>query len=444
MKFSIAELGRLLSDYPGIKHYRVAYSGGLDSTVLLTAMARLRDTGANWSLSAVHVHHGLQPEADAWPGHCTRLCSELDTPLEMLAVDASPGQGESPEAAARNARYQALATLMNEDEALLTGHHLDDQAETLLLQLMRGSGLPGLAAMPAESPFSSGLLIRPLLGFSRDELKQYAVDKKLEWVEDSSNEDVRFDRNFIRQRILPELRSRWPSVVQTVSRSAGHMAEAASLLDELAESDLQCILDRQGCFIDINGLRRLSEARQRNLMRHWLRITGLSVPSQKQLHHILHDVLNSRPDATPCVRWSGVEIRRYRDRLYAIPSPLQHHASSQIPWDLSGPLSIRGVGFIRPSLVEGQGLPVSLQGMPGLEIRFRQGGESIQPVRRKHKHDLKKLFQEAGIPCWVRDRTPMLYQYEKVVAVAGLCVCEPFQVGKGEQGLMLEWEQAFN
>lgn len=444
MKFSSVELGKLLSGYPQITHYRIAYSGGLDSTVLLYAMARLRDTGAGWSISAVHVHHGLQPEADAWPGHCERLCSDLGISLEVLSVNASPGQGESPEAAARDARYKALATLVGEGQALLTGHHLDDQAETLLLQLMRGGGLPGLAAMPAELPFSDGLLIRPLLGFSRDELAQYALDNKIAWVEDSSNGNVRFDRNFVRHQILPELRSRWPSVVQTVSRSAGHMAEAASLLDELAGSDLESILDRNGCFIDINGLRRLTEARQRNLLRYWLRMNGLAVPSQMQMQHILSDVLNSRPAATPCVNWSGVEIRRYRDRLYALPSPAQHNVTRHIPWDLSGPLSIPGVGSIRPSLVQGQGLLASLKGMEDLEIRFRRGGESIRPARRGHHHDLKKLFQEAGIPSWIRDRTPILYQHEKVVAVAGLCVCEPFQVGRDEQGLMLEWEPVFN
>lgn len=420
----------------------LAYSGGLDSTVLFHALVQLQST-QNISFSAVHIHHGLSSQADAWADQCRLQCEQHYIPFQQFNVDASPVKGESPEATARQLRYEALAGIMQSGDVLLTAHHQDDQAETLLLQLMRGSGAPGLSAMPFESGFAGGKLQRPLLGFCRAELEDYARRHQIHWVEDESNQDTRFDRNFMRHDILPALFSRWPGVVKNLNRTAGHMADAAALLDELAEQDLEQCLQSDKNTLNIDVLQGLHEPRQRNVLRFWLRSLGLNTPSHSQLQHVLSDVLASPSDALACVSWQGVEIRKYRGQLFSLPTLAEHDIQRSVSWDLSAELTIQGVGRLQVKQVQGKGLVLSLQHQK-LNIGFRQGGEKIRPANRGHSHDLKKLFQEAGVPPWERDRTPILYQDNEVLAVAGLCICEPYQAGKGQPGLILEWNPEFS
>jgi tRNA(Ile)-lysidine synthase len=411
--------------------------------VLLYAMAGLRDKGVDWSLSAVHVHHGLNAAADDWAQFCQDLCRRMQIPVELIHVDASPVRGESPEATARKLRYQAIAEIIREGDALLTAHHQDDQAETLLLQLMRGSGVPGLAAMPSQVSFSKGILLRPLLDFRRHDLREYALQQQLDWVEDSSNEDIRFDRNFMRHEILPELTGRWPGLVAKLCRTSMHMSEAMSLLDERAAEDLQQVVTAERSIININALGALSKARQHNLLRYWLRDLGLPVPSQAQMQHVISDVIHAAPGSDPCVKWPGVELRAYRRQLYALSAMSPFMPDRRLAWDMQSVLQIDGVGTLEASMVQGQGLTTALLGQKDICIGFRQGGERIRPARRGHEHELKKLFQEAAVPPWQRERTPILYQGDQVVAVAGLCESESFQAGEGQQGLLLHWHKHF-
>jgi len=424
------------------KHYWLAFSGGLDSTVLLHALTKLQ-LSQKISFSAVHVHHGLSDKADAWASQCHQLCLQYNIPFQRFNVDASPVTGESPEATARQLRYESLATVMQPGDVLLTAHHQDDQAETLLLQLMRGSGAPGLSAMPFENDFATGKLLRPLLEFSRSELEDYAHNHQLNWVEDESNQDTSFDRNFMRHDILPLLLSRWPGVVNNLNRTAGHMADAALLLDELAMQDLAQCKQTEKRSLNIDVLKNLHEPRQRNVLRFWLRSLGLNIPSHLQLQHVLNDVLASRSDAIACVSWPGVEVRKYRGQLFALSALSEHDVRRNVSWDLTNELQIDGVGTLQVKQATGTGLAISLQHQK-LNITFRQGGEKIKPANRGHHHDLKKLFQEAGVPPWERDRTPILYQGDEILAVAGLCVCETYQAEKDQPGLILEWNSDFS
>jgi len=426
-----------LSRFSEIKHYYIAFSGGLDSCVLLHCMARLREQSFVTSITALHVHHGLSDDANDWDRHCQSLCEQLDIPYRLLKVNALAKNGEGPEAAARNARYLALADFIQANDALLTAHHQNDQAETLLLQLMRGSGVSGLAAMPESCCFSKGLMIRPLLGVTREQLSTYATQHNLDWVEDTSNLDTRFDRNYLRHEIVPRLQARWPGTLKNVARSARHMADADALIDELATIDLkQC---EQAFQLSIPALKQLSEARQRNVLRFWLKRQSLSVPTDSQMKHILNDVMNAREDANPCVKWAEVEIRRHRNKLYAMKTLPCHDNSQQLAWDLSASLLITGSGLLSVRSYNDKGLDASLFNTEDLSVRFRQGGERLIPAGRHHHHELKALLQEANVPLWLRDRIPLLYLHDNLIAVANVCVCEGWQAKAGEPGLSLEW-----
>ena len=443
MPLTLAALSQFLNTRPGVKHYRVAFSGGMDSMVLLHSMSSLRAQGAEWLLTAVHVHHGLHVEADQWQQFCEHTCRSLDVPCHVMQVDASPVTGESPEATARHLRYQAMSDVMQDDEVLLTAHHQDDQAETLLLQLFRGSGVPGLAAMPAQISFSNGLLVRPFLDYSRQQLLDYATHNQLEWVDDSSNRDHRYDRNYLRHDILPLLSQRWPGLAKTLSRSAVHMADADYCLDELAKLDLLSVTTEQKGTLNIDGLLALDERRLHNLLRVWLRDLGLAVPSQRQMQHIVNDVIQAGAEANPCVRWPGVEVRRYRQQLYAFAGMAGDLVSQRLDWNPVNSLLIAGVGRLRLSTTDGGGLSPTLLQSDDLHIGFRQGGERVRPAHRGHQHELKKLFQEAGVPPWERDRTPILYQGDEIVSIAGLCDSDAYIASQDQQGLSLEWDKCF-
>ena len=448
MSFSPEKLLVLLSEYKqslgGVRRFWVAYSGGLDSHALLHALAKADSelTGLipGVKISALHIHHGLNKAADQWQTHCVSVCQSLSIPLETVNVDASPAPGESPEAAARNARYQAFDQFIQAGDCLLTAHHQDDQAETVLLQLLRGSGPRGLAAMPACTEFGEGWHARPLLDFSRSELQDYAQQKGLEWVEDSSNVDTRFDRNFIRHEILPALKNRWPAAASTISRVAGHSAEASKILDEVAGMDLQEVRLQQVGQLSVSGLKRLTNIRMRNCLRVWLHELNLPMPTAAQLGHVICDVLDAAQDATPLVHWQGAEIRRYRDVLFAMKPVTVHDEAQVIDWDCRQPLSIPGFsGRLQAQPVMGKGLQADRCLQEGVQVQFRRGGEVCQPVGRSHTHAVKKMMQEYGVPPWERDRIPMFYLKGHLAAVGKMWVCEGFQALEGEKGLEMNW-----
>jgi tRNA(Ile)-lysidine synthase len=436
----IARLASTLERLPRPRAFQVAYSGGLDSTVLLHAMAGLRE-GLGARLHAVHVDHGLSPAAAEWGEHCRAQCERLSIELAVLRVDARPVDGEGVEAAARRARYRALTGVVGPGDCLLTAHHQDDQAETLLLQLLRGGGPRGLAAMPLASRFSAGWHVRPLLDCARAELRRYALDSGLAWVEDASNADTGLRRNFVRHDVLPRLARHWPAAARTLARSAARCAEAAALLREVAEQDLSALAGPSPDELPVAGLLALSPVRRANLLRHWIERLGLPLPRSADLARIEREAMAARPDGTPSVAWPGAEVRRFRGVLHAM-KPLPPLPSGRvIAWDLGRPARLPAGGVLEALPGEGAGLSRTRAFGRDATIRFRQGGERCRPAGRGHRHALKKLLQEAAVPPWLRDRIPLLYLDDELVAVPGVCVCEGYQAEEGEPALRLEWRR---
>lgn len=427
--------------FSNIKRVIVAYSGGLDSHVLLHVLASLPLEQRGYALVALHVNHGLSTHSDQWSAHCATQCEAMGVSFKAVHVDASVCAGESPEAKAREARYQAFREFMEEGDCLLTAHHQDDQAETLLIQLLRGAGPRGLAAMPAYTDFATGWHARPLLGASRDELHDYAQREKLSWIDDESNSDTRFDRNFLRHEILPKLKSRFPGMASTLSRSANLCAEAAELLVNAAADDLsQVQLDEQS--LSVSGLLAMGEVRARNLLHQWCRKRDLPTPSAAQLQCVWDEVIGAGEDSEPVVSWAGGEVRRYRDALFLAAPLAAHDATLRLPWGVQSTLAIPALGELRAEQMPGQGVALSALEGKSLQIHFRQGGEKLRPAGREGHHALKKLFQEAGIPPWLRDRIPLLYADDQLLAVAGYWVAHEAATQADELGVRLAWEQS--
>jgi tRNA(Ile)-lysidine synthase len=406
-----------LNRMPGVGRFHVGLSGGLDSSVLLHILHQARPAT---ELRAIHVNHGLRPEAGQWARNCIDLCGRYGIEIEVLNVDAHPARGESPEAAAREARYGAIERLLAPGDCLLTAHHRDDQAETLLLQLLRGGGPAGLAAMPELAPFGPGWHLRPLLVFDRNILHQYATAAGLEWIEDDSNSELRYDRNFLRREIMPLLRGRWPALTQTLARAALHQAEAAELLEALAGLDFPQVHDPLRGTLAVSRLKLLSPARLHNVLRHWCRLHAALPPSAAVLQQIV-GAIGAADDRTPQVAWGSYEIRRHGNDLYLldrITAPL----ADEYVWHLrNGGFSIPELKlklYLPDLLAAGLKLPEATE---TLHIRFRDCGERITLQGRDHTHSLKKILQERTVPPWMRSRLPLLYdEAGRLLAVLGL------------------------
>jgi len=357
-----------------------------------------------------------------------------------LAVAAGPARGESPEAAARVARYRVLADELGSGEWLLTAHHRDDQAETLLLQLLRGSGVAGLAAMPARASFAAGMLVRPLLDIDRTALAAYAQHHALSWCEDPGNAAVELDRNFLRHEILPRLATRWPAVATCLGRSAAHCAEANDLLDTLAATDLAAlVVPQRPAELPVDSLHGLPAPRLRLLLRHWLATLGLPRPGHRVLARIEHEGLGAAVDRNPLVTWPGGEVRRYRNTLYA-RAPIAPSNPTPLAWNPAEALHLPW-GCLQAEKVTGSGLAQARLHGQRLTVRHRVGGERLRlPGRRTRP--LKKLLQEAGVPPWCRGRLPLVYVGEELAAVADLWVADGFEAADGALGWRLEWRDS--
>ena len=442
--FSQERLARILFQRLGLvpgAPLKIAYSGGLDSQVLLHALAGLRATH-DFILSAIHIDHGLFPQSDAWARHCAQVCAQWQVPLVVESVQVGRETGEGMEAAARRARYQALARHIGKDEVLLTAQHQDDQAETVLLQWLRGAGVPGLAGMGWESPFSSGKHVRPLLGFRRRELLTYAQAHGLAWIEDPSNKDLRYRRNLLRHQIFPLLEQHWPQASAMLARSADHMADCLTLLDECALADMASCRwqEEASAILSVSRLLRLSPARQRNVLRYWLRSLGFLAPSTLHVEEIVNALV--RPTRTGHARytWPGAEIRRYRDQLHAMAPLVSTMPDLDMHWDLAHPLSIPALGGRLVAIpMTGQGISQPRLSATGVQVRMRRGGEVCRLPGRQHHHKLKKLLQDHGITPWQRERLPLVFAGDDLVAVPGLWVCAPYAAAPEEPGWLLQW-----
>jgi tRNA(Ile)-lysidine synthase len=435
MTFSPELILAQLKTLPLPQRYCVAFSGGCDSHVLLWILSAIRQELACSNLHAIHINHGLHSQANEWETHCIDVCKSLDVTVETCRVKIDIPKGHSLEAQARDARYDAFKRLMRPGDMLLLAHHQDDQAETLMLQLIRGAGVHGLAAMPVLTDFANGWLARPMLNVPRKQIISFAQQQTLSWVEDPSNRDMAFDRNYLRHTVMPMLAERWPAASTTLARAAQHQAEAASLLNSLAHDDLQSVSLPEPGQLDMPGLLELPRARQANVLRYWIRdICGYPLPNTGQLDRILSDVLYAGQDKLPIVNWQDVEIRRYRDRLYLGKSLAVHDVDWQASWTADSQLSLPVGGKLITHEREGRGIHKDCLAS-GITVRFRRGGETCRPAGRGHHHELRKLFQEWGVPPWQRDRIPLIYAGDELAQVVGYTSCAPFAVKPDETGV---------
>ncbi|MCF7982549.1 MAG: tRNA lysidine(34) synthetase TilS [Pseudomonadales bacterium] len=434
MKFTETQLLKALNctqiSADQTRRFIVAYSGGLDSHVLLAAMSALRGQLGGIAVSALHIHHGVNPAADEWVAHCIQVCRSLAIPRVIKKIQADQTKA-SLENTLREARYQAFSESLSEHDVLLLAHHADDQAETILLRLLRGAGAQGISGMPQQRALGKGHLLRPLLGYTKQQLERYAVAKQLSWIEDDSNADVQFDRNFLRQRVMPLIAERWPSFGHSLTRHARINRQLQRSMDFFLARELQQLMTEKGV-LKIPPLLEYSQEVQLNLLRAWIASLTLPAPSYKQLWQILSDVMLAREDAQPQVNWPGAIVRRYQDGLHASSPPPEFDAKRVYEWHPETTLNISGVGELKLEKMVGAGL---LKMSPNsYSVRFRQGGERCQPAGRQGSHPLKKLLQEYHVPPWLRDRTPLIYCGEQLAAVGDIWVCEGFATSDDEQG----------
>jgi len=390
----------------------VGFSGGLDSSVLLH---RLRHDPAlrARALAAVHVHHGLHPDADHWQRHCQQVCAEWQVPLQCIQVEVEQNRGDGLEAAAREARYAAFAKALPANGILALAQHQDDQAETVLLRALRGSGVDGLAAMRPWRAFAGGWLWRPLLNLPRARLLVYARAHGLDWMEDPSNAHTHFDRNYLRHEVMPKLAARWPHAAARLAHVATLQAEAQALLDVETDALLSACLSDSSDTLHVACLHQHPPARRARLLRAWVTRIGLPPLPGHALTRIETDLLGAAPGTHAQFRWRHAAITRWRGLVHAgvIEPPLP--AGFSHPWCPHTPLSLPGGGQLR--LISPQPVPADLIWI----VHARCGGERIVLPGRGHSHRLKHVLQQRAIAPWIRHRLPLLSTPEGTLLAAG-------------------------
>lgn len=486
-----------LKQLTDIDRYLIAYSGGIDSHVLLHLCAQLKNSpnGFDQTFSAVYIDHGLSYQAKKWGKHCQYICFELDIPLTIIEVDARPKKRQSPEASARIARYRAFSQLLVENECLLTAQHLDDQAETLLLQLLRGSGAKGLSSMPGIKRFADGFLCRPMLNYKKKDILSYAEQHQLQWVDDESNQQQRYDRNYLRHSVLPLLEKRWPSVQKNFSKSAELLGEAQFLMDEMAESDIQSLyfinaagaIEQDKLLLEpvlsllqksrnntlFHGSSSNEQSRRQirlnNVLRYWINLNHLPLPSKKILEQIVISVIEAGEDTTPLVYWKRdsvhCEIRKYRDKIYLrdvsnsrhklkqTHNAQQHYLLSKKLLSKNKALEIirntdnnfsRCIIKLLPAQASGKSTGFNAQDLFSKEliVSFRKGGERFRKTPDTHSQQLKHWFQEQGIPPWEREQIPLIYWGEELIQVGNDIVNESLISNDKDNSLIICWISA--
>jgi tRNA(Ile)-lysidine synthase len=442
MTFSSTELlPHIPQSYTGI--WWVALSGGLDSCVLLHSLVELK---LPVKIRALHINHQISPNANGWQEHCADICAQLNVSFTAVKVDVK-NTGRGIEDAAREARYAVFERHVSAGDYLFTAHHSDDQSETMLLRLMRGAGPRGLAAMAQARRLGQGILHRPLLNFSRAELEVYAHEQALTWVNDESNANDHYDRNYLRNQVMPLLRGRWPSFANKWQQTAELCAANEALIEELARQDLILagIKDELvGTSVNLTYIESLSLIRRHNMIRTWLREQGLTAPELQHLQQIEQQIIGGRQDAETQVSWGDVSLRVYRQRVYALPLADLPQVPQAVPEfsasvDLSAGIKFSVELFKSAANTLIKAGTLLKADLPDLHLRFRQGGERCKPVGRAHSQTLKHFLQDYGVAPWLRESLPLVYSGDNLVAVANLWVCEGYQAEAS--GYCLKYER---
>ncbi len=440
----LAHISEKLAGLSELPHrWVVAYSGGVDSCVLLHSLHAFNQALTTpLPIVALHINHQISGNADAWQAHGQVVAQSLEVDYIAQKVTLNDG-GQGVEAAAREARYQVFDEFLLLGDVLLMGHHQQDQAETVLLRLFRGAGVRGLKAMPESRILGQGHLLRPLLDRTKQELVAYAKEHRLAWVEDESNQDCHYDRNFLRQQVMPNLRTRWPALDKQLVKTAQRMEEADGLLQELAAQDLSGVdhhKARMGFSIDMAALRQLSLSRRNNVIRYWCCLHDYALPELDHLVQIEAQFLaRSFPVSSACVSWSDIECRYYLGRLYLMKAqPAFYSRQQTLDWDATADLNLENAGQLRLSVNDTQGEDLVLP-LQAYQVRWRQGGERCTPIGRGHSQTVKKLLQEYQLETWLRDRIPLIYHGDDLVAVGDLWVNQGYEVTPQSTAVSLRW-----
>lgn len=421
---------QLQNDLPNQSHFLIGFSGGLDSTALLLLFSKLRKTQPQLHLRAIHIHHGLSSHADDWVAHCQALCDRLAIPLiiEKVKVDKSKGI----EAGAREARYLAIQQHILANEMLVTAHHQQDQTETFFLALKRGSGLQGLGAMPVVTNLFKLPIYRPLLKFSRNQLLQYVQQQDIDWIEDESNQDNHYERNFLRNQILPTLRQRWAHFDHSVQRSAQHCAEQQQLIHELLAPLFQQHLDSKTGNFHLQDFQQHSFLKQKALLRLWFNFHQLEMPSTTQLTQLIQDVIFAKPDSQPQFQLSEKVLRRYQKQLYLTPHfadlkelkiNLSIGETIQLPDNL-GKLSLQAhsqhlqVVWYQEQEIKQTNIPLNPSENQPIQLRFAYSGK-VRLVGKSNREEIKKIWQQLNVPPWQRQRIPLIFYGEQLQSAVG-------------------------
>ena len=430
-------LSELLASHCEAPHWYVAFSGGVDSTALLHLITVWRKKHPESPpLTALHINHGLQAEASEWENHCAWICRFLDVPFLALPAEVVV-DGSGLESAAREARYALFESQLGRAEVLFLGHHQDDQVETFFLRLLRGAGVEGLGAMPRQRSLGEGLLSRPFLDCSRAQLERYVAKHGLRTIEDPSNADTSLDRNFLRREVLPLLSKRWPGYGKTITRAADHLAGAAQALEEVVDIPKTChsALGDPGfplAFLDVS-----SDEQATQVIRAWLKSRGLQPPDQSLLQEFLRQLRKSLRSARPMLDTGTYRLQRDRDAVYLLPDQRKTELTSMLiaPGET---VTVAGVGTLSIRRVTGRGIWLAAD--EELELRWRRGGERARPASGGRSADLKKWLQEAAIPPWWRDRLPLLFLENQMLAVGGLWACHSSRWGEEGEEAEAPWE----
>ena len=409
-------------------------SGGLDSCVLLDVLAQMQ-TQLHFKLKAIHVHHGLSPSADDWLNFCKKKCKLLDIEFYDVKVKINEKSSLGIEGEARELRYRAIKK--KQKGILALGHHQNDQAETLMLQLFRGSGLKGLAGMPEFD--INRKFWRPMLNIKKELLEKYASENNIEYIEDESNEDINFDRNFIRSKVLPLIESRYPASIETISRSVSNISEGHHLNELLALDDSKNIMSDDGSYLLISDLNKLPNLRAINLIRWWLSFNNLLMPNKKNIEELFRQVKYIKKDTSLNLKISNNQaIRAFGDKLFIV-NMKNKLSTYNFKWSGQEEIELPNKSKLHFVKTKKGGLSLSKLGVNTLDIKGRTGGEKLKPLPDQPSRSLKYLFQKADIPHWERDQVPLVYANEQLVAVPNLGVQFEYQSKVGEDGYQIKW-----